>query len=610
MTQPVILLGCAGRVTLAIARSLHHHGIPVSVAALSQKEPFLRSNAIKHFVRLPSFRDAPEEFNQALSALICDGRSDMLVPCSDSALIAIEQHYDHFNKLLHVACPPPHIVRRVLNKGVTLEFANRCGIPVPITYPIDDIGDLEAIKGKVTFPVIAKPREKTIKGGEGFRIRYFYSFEQLHAAFSHHHGFGRGVLLQEYCTGGGVGIEILLHQRKPIAMLQHRRIKELPVMGGVSTCAVTESLDPKLAKSALILLEALEWDGVAMVEFRRNDATRTAVLMEVNGRYWGTLPLAIHAGMDFPFYEWQLAHGSTPNLFQTHYRIGVRRRWTAGELLRVYSVLTELRSEALSGPSRFNQVLGFIADLVPPTKSMIWSIGDPLPAVHEVLRTGVQIFKMGAKKIIKQMLPEQLATHLLRYMDLSRKESVIYAKRQFLRTVRLKRRPLLHLGKVRSVLFVCHGNIIRSPIAAALMKKYFGDDEDQIVSIKSAGLHANPFRGADPRAITISGDFDIALEKHKAQPITRNLVDDADVIFVMDYLNEAMLLARYPDVEHKVFMLGAFKDSVLRREAEIKDPYEDDIEAIRECYQFVASCIDNMVSQAFSLKPDETRRRS
>ena len=51
-----------------------------------------------------------------------------------------------------------------------------------------------------------------------------------------------------------------------------------------------------------------------MVEFKVNPNDGSAVLMEVNGRYWGTISLPIFAGMDFPWYHWQVAHGERPEI--------------------------------------------------------------------------------------------------------------------------------------------------------------------------------------------------------------------------------------------------------------------------------------------------------
>ena len=104
--------------------------------------------------------------------------------------------------------------------------------------------------------------------------------------------------------------------------------------------SISEPLDPVLAEQAVALLRKLNWEGVAMVEFKRDRAEQRSVLMEVNGRYWGSLPLAIGAGIDFPLYEWQIAHGQQP-VIPASYPAGLRFRWLGGDIRRLGSLFNE-----------------------------------------------------------------------------------------------------------------------------------------------------------------------------------------------------------------------------------------------------------------------------
>jgi predicted ATP-grasp superfamily ATP-dependent carboligase len=79
---------------------------------------------------------------------------------------------------------------------------------------------------------------------------------------------------------------------------QHRRVREMPLSGGGSTCRIAEPVDERLLAYATSLLEDLSWTGVAMVEFKTGPAGD--YLMEINGRFWGSLALAVSAGVDFP----------------------------------------------------------------------------------------------------------------------------------------------------------------------------------------------------------------------------------------------------------------------------------------------------------------------
>ena len=136
--------------------------------------------------------------------------------------------------------------------------------------------------------------------------------------------------------------------------------------------------------------------------------------------------------------------------------------------------------------------------------------------------------------------------------------------------------PSLRAGD--TVLFVCHGNIIRSALADQLMQhhaKALGVVCDRVIS---AGLDARPGRQADPRAIAAAELLGVDLRGHRAQPLTHELTEDAAVIYVMDRLNEARLLARFPGAARKLRRLGAL--AIADGDDTIADPYVLDAAAV------------------------------
>jgi predicted ATP-grasp superfamily ATP-dependent carboligase len=186
-----------------------------------------------------------------------------------------------------------------------LEIAQKCGIRVPKTAVVSNSEQLPEFVNAIPFPWISKPSAKQQRGGE-FKSRVVKTLPEVAKNFPAAREFDPPMLLQEYCRGVGVGVEILLHNGECVAVFQHRRLQELPYGGGVAVTAVAEPPDPSLVHSCLDLLRALRWNGIAMVEFKVNPADGQAVLMEVNGRYWGTISLPVIAGIDFPLYHWKL----------------------------------------------------------------------------------------------------------------------------------------------------------------------------------------------------------------------------------------------------------------------------------------------------------------
>ena len=144
----------------------------------------------------------------------------------------------------------------------------------------------------------------------------------------------------------------------------------------------------------------------------------------------------------------------------------------------------------------------------------------------------------------------------------------------------------------RAFVFVCFGNIMRSPMCEALMKREMADQLSQ-VNVVSAGLHASAGTAAHPWGLAAARELGIALDDHRAQALTLEMVDQADAIFAMDYQNVVELLAYYPKAKGKIFMLGQYAGDEHPR-AEIPDPYYGNPEQTRLCYQVLQRCIHNV----------------
>lgn len=599
MNNPVLILGAGLRLTVTIARSLYRHGIPVVVAPVAPEEPAIKSRAIQTHIQLPDFRTKPDDFIGKLTGLIQNEGIDMIMPTGDGAMAAVAQHYDALTQLVHVGSPPPPIMERVLNKKLTLAAAQKCGIPIAASHVVEDLSDLGRIVQSLQFPLIAKPAVR--KGRNTYRIKYFVTQNDLFDSIAGDGEWLRGALLQEYVPGVGKGISVLMHNGMPMVMFQHRRITEMPYTGGVSVMAEAEKVDPVLGDLAVALLREIEWQGIAMVEYRYNPADNRFTLMEINGRYWGSLFLAARAGVDFPYYEWQLAHGELPNIPKT-YIIGMRARWLAGDILRLHGILDGTHRSDIEPVSRGKEVMRFVKGFGFGTRDAIFSFNDPMPAIQEFQETANVFFKADVKRLIARILPKSLLEQILIYRNLGSSLRPVFVKQQLRRLVGVQ--PMLfrrNSDEINSVLFVCLGNIIRSATAAMVMKQMLRNTDRRSLEIVSAGLWEGLTR-VDPRpspevVIEIAAEWDISLKEHRSRPVTRKLVEASDAIFVMDHQNESMLLMQYPDARNKVFLLGACIAKVPLGKLEIADPYGGTTDEIRACL----SCINDRVRELAKL---------
>jgi len=397
MKKPVLILGMVPRITIPVARSLARHGIPVDVATFSSIERNVGSRAIRNFWHVPDPDTSCAGFVDAVRTLVRENHHDMLIPANDLALSAIVEHYDSLKALVHIACPPPEITRRVLDKSQTLETARRCGMGIPCTVLVSSSAELSDIARGLNFPIVLKPSEKT--PADEFKTCVIDDLQTLQQRFHTSRRFIPPMLVQEFCAGEGVGIELLMHSGEPVVAFQHRRLKELPPAGGVAVVAIAEALNPELLYTSVQLLRALKWEGVAMVEFKVNAITGTATLMEVNGRYWGTVSLPLLAGLDFPLYHWALVHGEVPEIPAT-YRIAAKWRWSAGWISRWHDLLLDARR----GPVERRRVLEELKDIPSDFTSSICDAlflgDDPMPGILECLR----VIKYLANSDIRRVL--------------------------------------------------------------------------------------------------------------------------------------------------------------------------------------------------------------
>ncbi|HZW89799.1 MAG TPA: ATP-grasp domain-containing protein, partial [Myxococcaceae bacterium] len=192
----------------------------------------------------------------------------------------------------------------------------------------------------------------------------------------------RRVLVQGHVPGAGVGVFLLMVNGHPRARFAHRRLHEVPHTGGVSS--LRESVRYQdIEAHALSVLRRIGWNGVAMLEYRRDPSTGDFRLLELNARFWGSLHLALAAGVDFPrllLDAWLGGREPEPS-----WRPGVRCRQTIpGEVRHVWSVLRDgalPRRDKLRAVTRF----GWLT-LDPRIHSDLWWPGDRGLAVRETVR--------------------------------------------------------------------------------------------------------------------------------------------------------------------------------------------------------------------------------
>ena len=388
---------------LAFIRSLGRRGDHVVAADATSLSAGQRSRFAGGHVRYVAPTIDPVATGDALVRAAHRHRIELIVPITDELSLALRDRLDELPAGCQVAMPDAAAALTANDKRATIDLASSLGIPVPESIPGQSRDAIQAAAARLGYPVVLKPISSRVRGRTGAVRQYAVSYALDPAGLERSlAGLGDGgVIVQRYWHGEGQGVELLLDHGRPVAAFQHRRLREVPVTGGASSLRESMSLDPVLFEHAARLLGALDFHGLAMVEFRVGPDG--PALMEVNGRVWGSLPLAVAAGMDFPARLVDLYTRSPDSdrigspAVATDYATGVRARNLELDLIWIGSVLRGPRQASTVGWPPRHAALGAMADLVAPgihDDILAWS--DPAPGATEVVRiAGKLIAKIG-----------------------------------------------------------------------------------------------------------------------------------------------------------------------------------------------------------------------
>jgi predicted ATP-grasp superfamily ATP-dependent carboligase len=371
------------RATLAVVRSLGGAGHEVYVCAASRNSLAGCSRFCTGTLVAPDPLTDAAGFRRSVAEFCRRSRVDVLLPVTEPAHLAILDVPSVFADVKVVA-PPIDRFLNICDKRRTARAAAAAGILVPFQHEVSASADAPE---DLRFPVVIKSvRSVMDHDGKRFKgsVSYASGWSQLTAILDATPQYAYPLLLQQRIVGPGVGVFVLIDEGELVAAFSHRRIREKPPSGGVSVYRESTLLDPDLLERSLALLKAFDWQGVAMVEYKLDASTGEPYLMEINGRLWGSLQLAVDSGVDFPRLMVDLAMGKKPAQVLT-YRTGVRSRWWWGD---VDHLLARIRHspEALNLPPGEPSRMKVFSEFVRwrrNDQNEILRLVDPLPAVYE-----------------------------------------------------------------------------------------------------------------------------------------------------------------------------------------------------------------------------------
>ncbi len=216
---------------------------------------------------------------------------DMILPVGAQAVATVAARRPEA-----AALPSAASLESCFDKGASLALAERLGVPVPRTAVIRSPEDLSHCE--ISFPCVVKPACEVEAKGVFYAADEAERRRRVVQLLAAARPAGRGVLVQERIVGVGVGFFALFDRGQPKRVFMHRRLREYPATGGASSAA-RAYYHETLKEYGLRILSSLAWHGVAMVEFKLQEASDRLVLMEINPKFWGSVELALEAGVDF-----------------------------------------------------------------------------------------------------------------------------------------------------------------------------------------------------------------------------------------------------------------------------------------------------------------------
>lgn len=371
---------------LACVRSLNKHGIKVVCGAERKSAMALHSKFASEAWTYPSPLEDVDAFVKAvLDKLNTMGDRPVIYCLSDNTLLPLVQHSDQVEAVGRLVLPETKDFNVAFDKALTLKMAESLGVPMPRTFFIENQEDLESALGQLVYPCIIKPRQSCLwVAGKGIRGKTEIADNRKQAGEIAERVKSKTIvwpLLQEKLSGQEYGVFGLWQNGEWQVKFAHKRLRSLDPMGGASCLRQSIAMPPVMADYASKLMSELKWQGPAMVEFKLDKPDGTPKLMEINGRFWGSLALAIASNVDFPYLAYLQACGQSIEA-SSQYNISVTARSFLADFANLLKVI---RFGSKFGVSGLSALRSFIFPNQPNLVYDVESWEDLKPAFWQII---------------------------------------------------------------------------------------------------------------------------------------------------------------------------------------------------------------------------------
>lgn len=362
--ERVLVLGDDMRIFLAVVRSLGRAGKEVHGAPFNWHSPALSSKYLSKVHHIPRYPDDPRAWRASMSRLLKTHAFDLIVPCCDRAIMPFHLHRGEFAQF-PIAIPGPEAVGLLFDKERTRQLSAELGIPVADGVRLAASDTAQGLADRFGLPLVLKPRQSywTDQLDSWGKVWIVESVPELEKLLGDIPDPSR-YLVEALFQGEGVGVSVLADEGRLLHAFQHRRLRE--GRGGSSSYRVSEPVDKELHGACEKIAARTKLTGVCMFEFRYNRSNRDWILLETNARFWGSLPLPLSLGVDFPRYLFDLVTHRAMHA-PVEYARGVRSRNLVLDGFNLFAGLRRLQW------GQFGPWIGDLSDFV--TQPIRWLTG-------------------------------------------------------------------------------------------------------------------------------------------------------------------------------------------------------------------------------------------
>ena len=387
------------RSALAVTRSLGRKGHSMLISGPKIKTLAACSTYCRKSFAVPDPLEHSENYSEAIAEIVLREKVEVIFPVSEQSIYCLNNYRSNFDSSVIMACEQPEKMEAVSNKFRLFQMAEHLGIAMPRTRYVNCTADFFTQYGAITeFPVVVKPAFSKIIEGEKIissRVMYAYDREELCRLYETNPALRYPSMIQELIVGEGTGLFTLFDRDRHLALFSHRRLLEKPPSGGVSVLSESVALDQEMIEAARKLLAEVAWSGIAMVEFKRDIRDGSAKLMEINGRFWGSLQLAVAAGVDFPMLCLDYYLGKNPASLHSDYLVGHRLKWFFG-ILDHLIIRLKNNSKHMTLPPEIPGMTGVLSALLRSgggnTSQDVYDPKDLVPFISETGAYVMQLF--------------------------------------------------------------------------------------------------------------------------------------------------------------------------------------------------------------------------